>query len=43
MGYKYVASDLHGCFEAYKKLLKEIDLKKEDRLFLLGDILDRDR
>lgn len=41
MGYTYVATDLHGCLEAYKKLLEDIDLKKEDRLILLGDVLDR--
>jgi len=41
MGYTYVTTDLHGCFEKYKKLLKDIELKKEDRLFILGDVIDR--
>ena len=37
----YVMSDLHGCFEKYKKMLKEIDFSSRDILYVLGDIIDR--
>ena len=37
----YVMSDLHGNYEAYIKMLKKIDFKKFDMLYILGDILDR--
>ena len=37
----YVMSDLHGCYEKYKKMVEKIQLGKEDTLYILGDILDR--
>ena len=37
----YVMSDLHGNFCAYQKMLEKIELKSEDKLYILGDILDR--
>lgn len=37
----YVMSDLHGCYEKYSKMLTLIDLKAEDTLYILGDIVDR--
>lgn len=37
----YVMSDLHGNYQAYQKMLKKIDFKMEDKLYILGDILDR--
>ena len=38
----FAISDIHGCFKPfYELVVKEIDLKKEDRLILLGDYIDR--
>ena len=37
----YVMSDLHGCYEAYKKALDLIQLQPEDDLYILGDVCDR--
>ncbi|NLD87258.1 MAG: serine/threonine protein phosphatase [Clostridiales bacterium] len=37
----YVMSDLHGCYDKYLRMLKIIDLKDEDTLYILGDIVDR--
>ena len=37
----YAMSDLHGCFNAYLEMLKKIDLKEEDTLYILGDVIDR--
>jgi len=42
MGRLFAISDIHGCFKPfYELVVKEIDLKKEDRLILLGDYIDR--
>lgn len=37
----YVMSDLHGCYDAYVKMLKKISFSKEDVLYILGDVVDR--
>lgn len=37
----YVMSDLHGRYDLYKKMLEEIDLKDNDTLYILGDVIDR--
>lgn len=37
----YVMSDLHGCYEKYRKMLSVIRLKGNDVLYILGDIVDR--
>ncbi len=37
----YVTSDLHGEYDRFIRLLDEIDLKEEDTLFVLGDVIDR--
>jgi len=37
----YVTSDIHGCFEEYKELLSLINLRDEDTLYVLGDVVDR--
>ncbi|MCP4439788.1 MAG: serine/threonine protein phosphatase [Aureispira sp.] len=34
-------SDIHGCFNTFKRLLKQVDLQKTDQLYLLGDYVDR--
>lgn len=37
----FVISDIHGNNAAFKKALKEINLTKNDRLIVLGDLIDR--
>ena len=37
----YITSDIHGRFDLYKKMLEKIRLKKDDKLFILGDVIDR--
>lgn len=37
----YVISDIHGEYEAYKRLLKKINFSDSDELFVLGDCVDR--
>lgn len=37
----YVMSDLHGDYSKYLKAMNQIDLKDNDTLIVLGDILDR--
>lgn len=37
----YVMSDIHGEYDMFVELLEKIQLKEEDTLYILGDILDR--
>lgn len=37
----YVMSDLHGCYDKYKKMLQKIKFCDEDTLYVLGDVVDR--
>ena len=37
----YVCSDIHGEYDMFVDLLKKIDLKPSDTLYVLGDVLDR--
>lgn len=37
----YVTSDIHGCVERYRSLMSKIDLKTDDTLYILGDVVDR--
>lgn len=37
----YVMSDLHGCYDQYRKMLEQIRLQDEDTLYVLGDLVDR--
>ena len=37
----YAVSDIHGCLQKYKNLLKKIHLKPDDKLYVLGDVADR--
>lgn len=37
----YVISDIHGCYDKYKKLLKKINFGPDDTLYVLGDVIDR--
>lgn len=37
----YVMSDIHGNMRRYKDILRQIHLKKNDHLYVLGDVIDR--
>jgi len=37
----YVLSDIHGEYDKFMDILKQINLKDEDTLYVLGDVLDR--
>ena len=37
----YAISDLHGCYEKYRKMLEKINLRNDDKLYVLGDVIDR--
>ena len=37
----YVMSDIHGEYDMFVELLEKIQLKEDDTLYILGDILDR--
>lgn len=37
----YAVSDLHGCYDKYRKLLERLHMTSDDSLYLLGDIVDR--
>ena len=37
----YAVSDLHGCYDPYKKLLYRLCLRADDTLYVLGDVIDR--
>lgn len=37
----YTVSDIHGCYDKYRKLLKEINFSSDDILYVLGDSIDR--
>lgn len=40
MKINYVMSDIHGCDARYRNILKQIRLKADDRLYILGDVID---
>ena len=37
----YVTSDIHNDCERLRALLEKIDLQKDDKLYILGDLFDR--
>jgi len=37
----FVVSDIHGRFDSFKAALKTVNFSKSDRLFVLGDTIDR--
>ena len=37
----YTVSDIHGCYDKYKELLKKICFDPDDILYVLGDVIDR--
>lgn len=38
---KYVMSDIHGEYEKYLAMMEKLNLKADDKLYVLGDVLDR--
>ncbi len=36
----YVMSDIHGRYDKYKKMLKEINFNDKDDLYVIGDMID---
>ena len=34
-------SDIHGQYKRYKAMMEKIELKSEDKLYILGDVIDR--
>lgn len=37
----YVTSDIHGNYEAYQSIMRQIKLSDDDHLYVLGDCIDR--
>ena len=37
----YAMSDIHGQYEQFLTLLEQIGIRKEDTLYILGDVVDR--
>ncbi len=40
-GKDWIITDIHACFNTLKRLLNKIELTKKDRLFLLGDLVNK--
>ncbi len=41
-GRLFAIGDIHGCFDPFRELVEHrIGIRKEDRLVLLGDYIDR--
>ena len=39
----YVISDLHGCFDEFRSMLRKIKFSEYDELYIAGDVCDRGR
>ena len=37
----YVLSDIHGRTDRFREVMRQINLRKEDHLYVLGDVIDR--
>ena len=37
----YVMSDIHGEKEKFDTVMKKINLTEDDKLYILGDVIDR--
>lgn len=37
----YAVSDIHGCYDKYRELLRVIRFCPRDTLYVLGDVIDR--
>lgn len=40
-GRRFAISDIHGCANTFKALVKQLKLKKRDHLYILGDTINR--
>lgn len=40
-GRRIAIGDIHGCADSFQLLVRKLDLKKHDQLFLLGDLIDK--
>lgn len=40
-GRQFAVSDIHGFYDTFNELLNKIGFNKDDRLFILGDIIDK--
>lgn len=38
---RYIISDIHGCYDQYQMLLEKIHFSGNDKLYVLGDAVDR--
>lgn len=38
---RYAITDIHGCAKTFKKMLAELNFSSKDKLYLLGDYIDR--
>lgn len=38
---RYIISDIHGCYDQYRMLLEKIQFSEKDKLYVLGDVVDR--
>ena len=41
MNRNYVCSDIHGHYDKWRALLTALDLRPDDTLYVLGDMIDR--
>ena len=39
----YVCSDIHGCYDRFIRLLKRINFTDTDEMYVLGDVIDRNK
>lgn len=37
----YIISDIHGCFDTFQAILNKVNFSNNDKLYILGDIIDR--
>ncbi len=37
----YVMGEIHGCYREFKQMMKQIEFSDSDRMFLVGDSIDR--
>ena len=38
---RYAITDIHGCANTFKEMLAKLNFSKRDKLYLLGDYIDR--
>jgi serine/threonine protein phosphatase 1 len=40
-GRRFIVTDIHGSFQTFSRLMAKLDFRKNDTLFILGDMIDR--